>query len=353
MKLIHCADLHLDSPMESNLPPEKARERKNEILSTFAKLVRVAEDGGVGGILIAGDLFDRDHVTKKTSGYVLDLIRSHPSLRFFYLAGNHDSSNFLREAEDLPENLYTFDNAWRSYAFGDVVITGSEHPDADSLRLKEGDLNILLLHGQEGSPGDRKENRIPFAKLKNKHIDYIALGHLHDYRTAQIDSRCTACYSGCLEGRGFDECGEKGYVLLEIANGKLTHRFVPLARRRLHAIPCDVTDFSSQLDLEERVLRSVEGIPSADLVKVILRGQCPAESQKDLPHLQQVLAERFYFAKLTDETRLLIRPEDYRNDISLKGEFVRRVLASNLNETEKERIIACGFRALSGEEIGI
>ncbi|MBQ5892812.1 MAG: hypothetical protein IIW78_01010 [Clostridia bacterium] len=67
----------------------------------------------------------------------------------------------------------------------------------------------------------------------------------------------------------------------------------------------------------------------------------------------QVLAERFYFAKLADETRLLIRPEDYRNDISLKGEFVRRVMASSLTETEKERIIACGFRALSGEEIGI
>ena len=60
-----------------------------------------------------------------------------------------------------------------------------------------------------------------------------------------------------------------------------------------------------------------------------------------------------YFAKLADETRLLIRPEDYRNDISLKGEFVRRVMASSLTETEKERIIACGFRALSGEEIGI
>ena len=36
MKLIHCADLHLDSPMESNLSAEKARERKGEILATFA-----------------------------------------------------------------------------------------------------------------------------------------------------------------------------------------------------------------------------------------------------------------------------------------------------------------------------
>ena len=44
MKLIHCADLHLDSPMESNLSPEQAKERKNEILGTFAKLVRLAQE---------------------------------------------------------------------------------------------------------------------------------------------------------------------------------------------------------------------------------------------------------------------------------------------------------------------
>lgn len=354
MKLIHCADLHLDSPMESNLPPEKARERKAEILSTFAKLVRLAEEGGVEAILIAGDLFDRDHVTKKTLQYVLDLMRTHPRLRFFYLAGNHDSGNALRLAEDRPENLYTFDDSWRSYAFGDVVITGSEHPDADTLRLKESSLNILLLHGQErGGKGDRRDDLIRFSQLKGKHVDYIALGHIHDYRTAQIDPRCTACYSGCLEGRGFDECGEKGYVLLETANGRITHRFVPLARRRMHAVSCDVTDFSSQLELEERLLSAVESIPSSDLVKVILSGKCRADAQMDTKHLLQVLSERFYFAKLADETRLLIRPEEYRNDISLKGEFVRRVMASSLKDTEKERIIACGFRALGGEEIGI
>ena len=74
---------------------------------------------------------------------------------------------------------------------------------------------------------------------------------------------------------------------------------------------------------------------------------------KDVEHLRQVLADRFYFAKIYDESRILIRPEDYLNDVSLKGEFVRRVLASDLSDTEKERVIACGFRALTGEEIGL
>ena len=35
MKIIHCADLHLDSQMTANLTKEQARERKREIIRTF------------------------------------------------------------------------------------------------------------------------------------------------------------------------------------------------------------------------------------------------------------------------------------------------------------------------------
>lgn len=354
MKLIHCADLHLDSPMESNLTAEQAKERKNEILGTFARLVQLASESRVSAILISGDLFDSRHITKRTERYVLDLIRKYPDLYFFYLAGNHDRGSALSELDDeqRPENLFLFGDEWQSYDFGEVTITGSEKPDPDALELSESALNIVMLHGQEsGEKHADKRDVIRFSKLKNKHIDYLALGHLHGYRTAQLDDRCTACYSGCLEGRGFDECGQKGFVLLEIEAGKISHRFVPLARRELHTVTCDITGFEGRMDLEERVMAAVKELSPSSLVKVILTGFCPAEQSKDIDYLLSLLSDRFYFAKIYDETRLLIRPEDYRNDISLKGEFVRRVLESNLSEIEKERVLACGLRALCGEEV--
>ena len=354
MKLIHCADLHLDSPMESNLSVEQAKERKNEILGTFARLLQLASESRADGVLISGDLFDSRHITKKTERYVLDLIRKYPDLSFFYLAGNHDRGSALSELDgsERPENLYLFGDVWQSYKLGEVVITGSEAPDLDKLRLEKSALNIVMLHGQEsGERGVDKRDVIRFSKLKGKHIDYIALGHLHTYRQAQIDERCIACYSGCLEGRGFDECGQKGFVLLEIKDGKITHQFVPIARRELYTVPCDITGFETRMDLEERVMAAVEKIPSSSLVKVILTGYCPAEQSKDVDYLLSILSSKFYFAKIYDETRLLIRPEDYRNDVSLKGEFVRRVLDSDMSESEKERVLACGLRALCGEEV--
>jgi len=354
MKLIHCADLHLDSPMESNLSSEKARERKGELRAAFARLIRYADENSVEAILIAGDLFDSNHITKSTEKYVLDLIASHPAIRFFYLAGNHDRGSVLKEMDPRPENLYTFDQGWTSYDVGDVTVTGSECPDGDTLTLSPDRINIVILHGQETrGGGTQKADVIRFGKLKGKHIDYVALGHIHEYRCTKIDERCTACYAGCPEGRGFDECGTHGFVLLETVGKKLTHRFIPHATRELHTINCDVSDVTSQLMLEELAGKVTAHLPAKDMVKLILCGTTSADVSFDLVRLRGMLSERFYFAKIKDESRLLIHPEDYRNDISLKGEFVRRVMASDLKDDEKERVIACGLRALSGEELGL
>ena len=49
---------------------------------------------------------------------------------------------------------------------------------------------------------------------------------------------------------------------------------------------------------------------------------------------------------------MAINPEDYKHDMSLKGEFIRTVSADeSLDQATKEKIIACGINALMGEEL--
>lgn len=35
MKILHCADIHLDSAMTANLDKDKARERRSELLASL------------------------------------------------------------------------------------------------------------------------------------------------------------------------------------------------------------------------------------------------------------------------------------------------------------------------------
>ena len=72
MKIIHCADLHLDSKMESNLDREAAGMRRDELLDTFERMVAYAAEQNVRVILIAGDLFDKPNVRKTAKTRVIE-----------------------------------------------------------------------------------------------------------------------------------------------------------------------------------------------------------------------------------------------------------------------------------------
>ena len=61
----------------------------------------------------------------------------------------------------------------------------------------------------------------------------------------------------------------------------------------------------------------------------------------------------FFFVKIKDNTKVAIDPKEYENDISLKGEFIRLVMASDLSEERKIQIIRTGIEALIGEEITV
>ena len=105
MKLIHCADLHLDARMEASLPREKARERRQEVMRTFTRMVETAEDQGVEAILMCGDLFDAKTISARAGNCVLDAVKNHPGICFYYLQGNHDQNSFLADLQVLPGNL--------------------------------------------------------------------------------------------------------------------------------------------------------------------------------------------------------------------------------------------------------
>ena len=358
MKLLHCADIHLDSVMESNLSPEQAKERKRELLLGFAEMVRYAAEHDVRGVLIAGDLFDGASCAKRTRAYVLDLMAQHPQIEFFYLSGNHDEGEvgFTDTKTPLPENLHVFSGQWQEYALESVSIWGCIDPstreDYAALMPDPDRVNIAMLHGQVYESDTRFDAGVNLRALTDKGLDYLALGHIHTYRQEPLDARGVYCYAGCPEGRGFDECGLKGFVMLDVGeNGKITTQFVTTAKRKCHVFEVDVSECFSLLSLEQTVLGACSTAAAQDMVKVELVGAVAPDTCHDAKYAASVLSERFYFAKVNDRTKLSIRAEDYQNDISLKGEFVRLVLAANLDEDIKMQVIEKGIRALGGEEV--
>lgn len=355
MKIIHCSDLHLDSKMETHLSRKQAQDRNTEICGTFSALVDYAKAQEVSLVLIAGDLFDSQRIRSTTVSFVLDVIAQAPDIDFLYLKGNHDENADPLSGIDLPKNLKLFSDQWTCYSYDNVTVTGVELTGEnclsiyDSLALDSQNTNIVMLHGQESTqPG---KDLICLPRLKGRHIHYLALGHLHSYQENPLDHSGRYCYCGCLEGRGFDECGPKGFVLLEVSDRKIRSEFIPFAKRTLHEIPVDITGKDTIGQLRGALSLAAADIPATDLVKFTLRGSYTMETQKDIPFLTQLLKEQFYFVRIKDESKLAIEKESYENDASLKGEFIRTVMNAPLPEEDKEKIIRAGLLALAGEDV--
>lgn len=352
MKLIHAADIHLGSPLSAALFLEKRTERQNELIFTFNRMIEYAKQNGVDAVLLSGDVFDSNAPFKKHKEFFYSAIKNSPEITFFYLRGNHDTGACY--TEDI-ENLITFDESFKSFDFKGVTISGCEITDANALSfyssidLKKEDTNIVMLHGALSSSVGK--DKIVLSKLYDRNIDYLALGHIHSFETGSLDLRGVYAYSGCLEPRGFDECGSKGFVLLDIQNGKIQSEFVPFSKRTIHEITVDISGTSDSYSAFKRVRESVL-CPVKDLVRVILEGEVSFDASFLERDLKDFLNMDFYLSSVKNKTTTKINLDDFKDSLSLKGEFVRSVSENNaLSENEKNKIISLGLKALMGEEV--
>ena len=379
MKIMHMADVHLDSKLSRYQDREKAKSRRNEILLTYIDAVRYAADNGIEAIIIAGDLFDVAKISATARDAVRDSIEQNPSITFFYLRGNHDADSFekavVEKSGKLPDNLKMFSREWTSYRYEardgvSVVITGAEM-DAfnraslvSSLALNHSDFNIVTLHGQEVQTSSKNDAEIiPLREFKNRGIDYMALGHIHEPKIEKLDARGIYSYSGCLEGRGYDECGPHGFNVIEVTGSYGSYsadiKFVPFAKRNVYRITVEPGKTESALDsaaiirIAEEKIREA-GVASKDMVRLELAGKVNADTDIDCEFIRKSMEGDYFHIKVVDKTKPYIDYDSFMHDMSLRGEFVRLIKRLSeekiLDEDTAARITHMGVDVLSGEE---
>jgi DNA repair exonuclease SbcCD nuclease subunit len=347
--------------MMTHLSNIQAKERREELLLNFKRLYAYAKAQNVTAILMAGDLFDTQWIRPTTRNVLLQEIESHPQISFFYLRGNHDGNNTLYQFQEKPVHFHTFEDTWTTYTLGDFVcVTGievtqeNEMSRYETLQLDHEKLNLVMLHGQVVTHGTGAE-QICLERLKGKGIDYLALGHVHARQEGMLDARGAYVYPGCLEGRGFDEAGERGFYLLDVEEEKrqVSYSFVPFATRMFHTIYVDVTGCENSVEIERVIQEQLEReeIAERDFVKVILQGELSVDVEKNLTYLMKCFQSYYAVFRMVDETQLQVNLQEYENEISLKGEFVRTVFANEKEkDEEKQAIIRYGLQLLNGDK---
>ena len=240
IKILHSADWHLDSPLVLR-DPEQTQRLRRELARIPGKIVALCKAEGCQMMLLSGDLFDGAS-TAGTLDILLGALEE-AAVPVFITPGNHDfvghDTPWLTAR--WPENVHIFTKpVVESVAVPelDCRVYGAGFTAMDCPGLLEGfcaqqeeTYAIGILHGD---PGQVTSPYCPIttAQVKASGLDYLALGHIHKGDSFRAGKTLCA-WPGCPMGRGYDEQGEKG-VLIVTLEDTASARFVPLDGPRFY-----------------------------------------------------------------------------------------------------------------------
>ncbi|MCI7638597.1 MAG: DNA repair exonuclease [Clostridiales bacterium] len=222
LKILHAADLHLDSPF-GGFSDEQRQLLKAQQRLLPGKIADLCRRETCDLMLLAGDIFDGE--ASRESMDVLKEALARCGVPAFVAPGNHDfccpSSPWLTES--WPENVYIFTGGLESVVLEDLScrVYGAGFRSMDCPSLLEGfraegteQYKIAVLHGD---PTQRESpyNPITAGQVKASGLQYLALGHIH--KAGAFRAGNTLCvWPGCPMGRGWDETGDKGVCIVTL-----------------------------------------------------------------------------------------------------------------------------------------
>lgn len=292
-RLVHAADLHLDSPFTGL---GSVRDGLDEVLlgaslDALDDLVELCLAEEAEALLLAGDQFDR---AEGSSRGRQRLVRACARLTaagipVFAVHGNHDPLRGRSPLADVDGVTVFRPGRPQAHAvdprgLGPVVVHGvsfGRAAEEDNLALafargEQPGLHVGLLHCMVGErEGHGRYAPCTLDDLLAARMDYWALGHVHRF-TVECESP-PVVYAGALQGRSPrpSEQGPHGAVVVEFEGAQvLGLRHVPLDRVRFEEVALAIDGLDGEQDLT-RSLEALadEAVRAADGRLVVLRAR--------------------------------------------------------------------------------
>lgn len=368
VKILQCGDLHFDTPFKE-LNSKLSALSKEEILEVFERVITLCKDENIDILLLTGDLFDNLTVNKKTLYFIKIQLERIMSVRVFISPGNHDPYNeksFYKMIE-WPENTYIFTGDLESVYIDelDLYIWGAafnkSHINKSLLKrinINLDKINIMVIHGDISSiEGGNNYNPITLKEIAESGMDYIALGHRHEYSGILREKNTCYSYSGCPQGRGFDELGDKGIILGYVSKGIVDLKFLKTSKRNYYSIEIDISGLYTYEEIKSEIIKNIDKEKrEKNLYKIELVGEIEENLNLREDILLSKIKDYFYFIKLVDKTQVKIDFKEIANSYSVKGVFVKKML-ENISEADDESkeiinmALKLGLQSLSEDEV--
>lgn len=355
MKFIHTADLHLGSSFASaSFDKDIAKIRREELFTSFEKMIRDCKKLDVDLLLIAGDLFEESLIKASDVKRVIDVFESIKDIHIVICAGNHDYINdkSYYNLMDFPDNVTIFNQDGLNSVYFDEINTwvygfsffkntyGSDFITFPKLDKSKN--NILLLHCDVLNSNS---NYLPIKKEKlvNSGFDYVALGHIH--KSLRISNNIF--YPGSLEPLDFSENGVHGYVFGTLGKAKDENVLIRGAKREFKIIEIDITGFRSLDGICNLIEEKCRNEKNRNLYRIVLKGV--KSSLIDIRDVENKLTDKFFYIEFKDNTIMDydLKKLQRENENNVLGLYIENFLRSN--DSVDIKALYYGLEALLGK----
>jgi DNA repair protein SbcD/Mre11 len=360
VRLLHFADVHLDAPFLWADRPVADR-RRQLLRDALLAVVTLAQELRVDALLCAGDLYEQDRFSPDTARFLQSAFERAAPLPILIAPGNHDwfGTRSLYALVRWSPNVRIFTGtSLEPVTLADgLTLWGAAHQAPagargflEGFRVDRGGVHLALFHGAErtrfAATAEPHDPHAPFtqAQIGESGLHHALLGHYH----GPVDGdRLT--YPGNPAPLTFGETGTRGPVLVTVGRDGtvVTERHV-VVRADVHDIAVDMTGCASSQDVRDTLAQGVASLTGC--VRATLCGELapevdiPAEALAVTPPHLDALVVRIGDIRRTHDVDALV------HERTVRGQFVRYVLAAGLPETDRSRVLEMGLRALAGSQ---
>lgn len=369
-RILHMADMHLDSAFTSRLSGEKAQLRRSEQRAVFSKIIGLARSADA--VLISGDLFDGANVSGETISFIKRKFAEICDIPIYIAAGNHDpySDDSVYANESLGDNVHIFPSSGGYYDIDSLKLRlcgasfacedGSNMPRLSEFEKHKDYINIGVIHGDvsySAAEGGRY-NPISYTELEESGFDYVALGHIHVSDGIHKRGSTYWAYPGIPEPRGFDEASERGglgVIYLEISEQGAEFKQIDVHERLYHVINIELDENTAD---SERIIELINAklaeYGDDDLFKIILSGQTHMGFRPNVNMITERVKGLKFYIRISDETVTVCDLTADEGDCSLRAEYIRmmneriRKAENDENKRIAETALIIGVNAIDG-----
>lgn len=359
VKLLHCADVHLDAVFRG-LGPAVAQRRRAALRQTFRNIVRLARDLKVDALTIGGDLYEDLHSRPDTARFLAEHLGT-LDCPVLISPGNHDywHPGSLYAANDWPDNVHIFTaNQFSPVEVAGHRIFGIAHDKPKGtgnllagFQVPAGPPAVALFHGSERGllqlQEEGKDDHAPFSEpeISKAGFQFGLLGHFHKPRTTSH-----LVYPGNPEPLTFGEEGLRGAAEVDLGSGPPRVKVHPVNTFTLNDQEVDVTGCRHSEALVELIR---EALPAGGDTgtRVRLVGELALGLQLGPGEVVRRLREGDRCVDVVFATRPAIDLEQLALAPDIRGQFVRGLRERPDFESEVvQAALRAGVEALQGEE---